>query len=152
MLKKFFVVTTTSVYEVCDKSGKGNPNPLVKKIALKGKSEIKIGDCLNGGTMVAICKFLMVYIPEKYGLVHPMSGFERRVEMINMMNWGGHTSLIVALFETKKEALACLKNEDLQPCDRRWIKQTKKVLRTIGEDHPKFEVCRYASLALPCAV
>ena len=80
-LKEFFVVTKTSVYEV--KSDDGNGNPVAKKIASKGESLVKVGDCLKGGTMIAICKYLVAYIPEKYGFCHLMTGVERKIEMVS---------------------------------------------------------------------
>jgi hypothetical protein len=149
-LSKFFAVTSTSIYEV--KSNDGTGNPVAKKIALKGESLIKVGDCLRGGTMIAICEYLVVYFPEKYGFCHPMTGIERRIEMVNTFYWGGRTSLIVALFKTKKEAHSCFQDTKLQPCDQRWVEQTKNVLAAIGNDHPVFEICRFKDMALPCTI
>ena len=151
MLKRFFAVTEMSVYEI-KSDNKAGGSPEVKKIIQRGESSVSVGQCLEGGTMVAICKFIIMYFPEKYGFASPMSGVERKIEMVSTQYWGGCTSNVVALFKTKKEAQACSESADLQPCDPRWIKETKGVLDAIGKNHPKFEVCRYNGLALPCAI
>ena len=146
MLNGFFVVTTTSVYQVRDKDKHGYPS--AEKIALKGESSFSVGHKLEGGTMIAICKNLVTYFPEKYSWISPMTGYERRIENVNTGYWGDHTSSIVALFITREAALNCFANDDLQPCDSRWLEETKRVIDEIGDKHPAFEVCHWNNMAL----
>lgn len=136
MLHQFYAVTMTSVYFVKDRDGK-DPSPLARKIALRGKSEIPLGTKLNNGTMLAITTQLQMYIPEGGG----MGSFERQIEMVNTRWWGGHSSDIVALFTTKKKAMDCFGQNKLQKCDPRWIEDTKRVIKRIGDEHPKFYIC-----------
>jgi len=150
MLNEFYAVTMTSAYHVKDADEKGMP--IVEKIALKTVSPTSVGQRLTGGSMVAICKSLIMYFPEKYGFTHPLAGVERKIEMVNNFYWGGCTSQIVALFKTKKDALACLKRDDLNPCDSRWVEKTQEVLEAIGNSHPVFEICHFSDLALPCVM
>lgn len=149
-LDKFFAVTETSVYEVRANMGKSNPH--AEKIALKGRSVIQVGGRLDRGTMIAICRCLIPYIPEKYGFAHPKTAFERRIENVNTMWWRGNTSPIVALFTNKKAALVCFKDRDFVPCDPKWVGCTKDVLNRIGNDHPVFYISHDEHLGLPCAV
>ena len=144
MIHQFYAVTITSVYVVKDRRNKDDPCPVAKKIALRGESELSVGTELENGTMIAITKQLQAYIPEGGGL----TSFQRRIEDVNTRYWGGHSSYIVALFTTKKKAMDCFVHPDLQPCDSRWIEETKKVIEKIGKDHPSFEVCRWGNLAL----
>ncbi len=143
MLHQFYAVTLTSIYLVGDKK-ENSPYPFAQKIALKGESGIPVGNELENGTMIAIAKQLQAYIPEGGGL----TSFERRLEMVNTRYWGGHSSYIVALFKTEKEAEECLGQDNLQPCDNRWVEKTKEIIEEIGENHPAFEVCRWHDLAL----
>ena len=143
MLHQFYAVTMTSVYFVKDKS-RNDPGPFAKKIALKCESSIPIGEKIPDGTMIAITKQLQAYVPEGGG----MTSFQRKIEMVNTRWWGGHSSYIIALFTTKKKAMNCFAQEELEPCDPRWIEETKKVIKKIGEDHPAFEVCKWHDLAL----
>lgn len=134
----------TSIYFVKDRRSKEDPCPFARKVALRGESELSVGTELANGTMIAITKQLQAYIPEGGG----MTSFQRKIEMVNTRWWGGHSSYIVALFATRKKAMDCFAYSDLQPCDSRWIEETKKVIKRIGEDHPSFEVCRWGDLAL----
>ena len=143
MIHQFYAVTNTSVYFVKDKE-KNGPNPFARKIALKGESAILVGEDLEGAMMIAITKQLQAYIPEGGG----MTSFQRRIEGVNTRYWGGHSSNIIALFTSKKKAMECFHSEDLVDCDSRWIEDTKRVLRLIGDNHPTFEVCHWGDLAL----
>jgi hypothetical protein len=142
MLKRFFAVTITSIYEITD--GSEAPSFLAKKIALRGDSELPVGQILTGGTMVSIGKQIIVFIPEGGGI----TSFQRQVGRVNTCFWGGQTSAIVALFFTEEEARSCLKEEFGFPCDDRWVEQTKAVLTTIGDDHPVFSICNSPGLSL----
>ncbi len=147
MLKEFFAVTKTSVYHA--KAQGKNGYPSVKKIAVHGDSNSPpVGYQLQGGTMVAICKQLIVFFPEKYAMTSPLAGIERNIEKVNTRYWGDGTFAIIALFKTKTEALECFKVTNAKPCDSRWRKQTEEVLREIGEKHPAFSICHSQGLAL----
>ena len=144
MRNEFFAVTGTSVYHAAHEEGKALPR--VEKIALKGESVFPVGYVLDGGTMLAICKDLIMYVPEGGGLMN--TTFERRIEYVNTRFWGDKTSSIIALFKTKEEALRCFDEKDTVPCDPRWLKETTEVLSEIGNNHPRFEICHYPALAL----
>lgn len=146
MIYEFFAVTLTSVYHVKDKGG--SIYPVAVKIALKGSSEFPVGHELNGGTMIAICKGLIAYIPEGGGVTSQYMVKERRIEAVNTFYWGDGTSPIVALFGDEVSAQACFGNDDLKPCDPRWIESTKTILAEIGDNHPAFEVCHWQEMAL----
>ncbi len=142
-LKEFYAVTATSVYHVeYDKSK--IIQALATKIALRGKSKVKLGKVLSG-PMLAIAKWLQFYIPEGGGL----TSYERKVERVNTRYWLGNTSFVVALFFNEVEARDCLLVYDnLLPCDPRWLDSTKKVIEAIGREHPVFEVCEYEDMKL----
>ena len=144
MLHEFWATTTTSVYHVFDDAGQGT----TQKIALKGSSDISVGHILKDGTMIAICKALIAYSPEAEGMLSPTATFERRIEYVSPAYYGGHSSAIVALFLNEAAARECLAAEDLQPCDPRWITETREVIAAIGEGHPAFEVCHHPDFAL----
>lgn len=137
-IKKFFAVTHTSVYHIKEKGDDGNPS--VVKIALRGESPIPVGHKLKNTVMVSVGKNLIGYIPEKYGLMHQLAGFERDISKVNTVFWGGHTSFVVALFEKKADAMACLNEPNLRPADPRFIKSTRNILEKIGDEHPVFFV------------
>lgn len=147
MLHEFYAVTITSVYLVKDKGDDGFPS--AEKIALRGKSSFPVGYKLQGGIMIAICKGLQMYIPEGCGLTTPMFKSERRIEGVTKRWWGERSSPIVALFKDRDEALKCSECGDLQPCDSRWLEQTKAVLNEIGNDHPAFYIATMPGFALP---
>lgn len=146
MISEFYAVTMTSLYHVKEKGEDDKPE--VRKILKKDKSRVRIGQKLTGGTMVGICKWLMVYIPEGHGWLSPQTSYERKIEKVNTQWWRGHTSSIVALFMDKTKAEECLASNDLKPCDPRWIEETKIVLDAIGDNHPVFEICHWPGLAL----
>lgn len=149
-LGKFFAVTTTSVYQVVAKGEGGFP--YAEKIALRGESDIPIGGKIKSGGMIAIARRLQAFIPDGYGLATPLCSIERRLEMVNVSWWQGRTSEIVALFLEQDAALDCFQQLDLEVCDPRWEKQTRQVIESIGDEHPKFSVCRHPGLALPLAL
>lgn len=133
-LNKFYAITdSSSLYEAVI-GGEGDI-PHIIKIDMKGESKAPIGFKMSDGTMIAICKSLIMFIPEGGG----MSTTERQISMVNTRYWGGSTSLIVALFITEKEARFCLENhmgKDHQQYRNRWKEATIEVLRAIGNDHP----------------
>ncbi len=143
-LQEFFAVTRTSVYHVRASDSARNGYPSVQKISVKSESKVDVGVYLRGGTRVAICDFLTVYVPEGGGL----TSFEQRIEFVNMQYWGGRTSCIVGLFRTRDEAMACLAQSDLMCCDSRWEAETQEVVEAIGEEHPAFYVCHFPLMRL----
>lgn len=149
MLHLFYAVTLTSVYEVKAKDGEFG-YPSATKIALKGESEIKIGEKLEKSAMISVGRQLQAFIPEGGGLTSQFVGFERHLENVNTYYHGGQTSDIVALFRSKKSAMRCLASDDLQSYDPRWKRATKGVLRAIGEDHPAFSITYWKDLGVPC--
>jgi len=137
LLNEFYAVTKTSVYHVKAHS------PWVAsatKIALRGESQVAVGQDIAEGGMIAIGKGLQAYIPEKYGMSHPLTGFERNPLNINTRYWGWSSSWIVALFKEKEEAMSCFNDTGQQKCDPRWIDSTKQVIKEIGDGHPSFFV------------
>lgn len=147
-LENFFCVTETSVYEVFASGAEGCPCPYAEKIALKGDSKIAVGGKVSG-IMIAIARNLQPFTPEGHAFVSPATSFVRDLAKVNTHWWGVGTSPIVALFLDKEEALACLTEEQLQPCDARWVKQTMAVLNEIGDDHPNFSICTSPRIGLP---
>lgn len=145
MLNELYAVTLTSVYKV---SAGDSYTASAVKIALTGKSNFPVGKKLEGGYRIAICSFLLAYVPEKYGFASPLTGFERQIENVNTSYWGDQSSPIVALFEKEDDAMACFNNTNLQPCDVRWVNSTKEVLEKIGDDHPSIYICHYQELEL----
>lgn len=137
-IKEFFAVTQTSVYKVQDGGKDGRPS--VVKIALHGDSVTPVGCELENTDMVSVGKMIIGYTPEKYGLTNPLTGHERNISKVNTSFWGGHTSLVVAVFQNEAEAMKCSAESDLKPCDPRWIEQTRQVLEAIGDAHPVFFV------------
>lgn len=146
MIHEFFAVTTTSIYRVKDCSN-GRRSEAVK-IALRGKSKFPVGHKLQGGTMIAICKSLIAYVPEGGGLMSQCMVEERQIEKVTVCFWGDQSSPIVALFKNEASARACFEKQDLQPCDPRWLEKTREVLAEIGEEHPAFYISRWDNLAL----
>ena len=135
-LRMFFAVTKTSLYEV---EVLAQIFPTLKKIALRGRSSVPVGDIINNGSMLSIGKHLILYSP---------NSSERRIEFINNYYWGGHTSSVVALFLDKEKALECFKSEYQDICDSHWLEETKEVLKAIGENHPAFEICHLPVMEL----
>ena len=124
MLKKFYAVTQTSIYEVLDtKDG-----PLATKITIRGYSAIAVGGYLKHGNMLSVGHNLIMY---------PTEG---RAELTRWGDWGGHSSPIVALTLKKSDAEKCFKSGSTKICDPDWIEHTKAVLKAIGNDHPKFSI------------
>ena len=98
--------------------------------------------------MIAVANHLRVFIPEGHGQLSPLTSVERRLEMVNTQYWGGGTSAITALFLTEDKARQCFDQSGLEPCDPRWIEDTKQVLEAIGEEHPTISICHHDNLAL----
>jgi hypothetical protein len=144
VLNRFFAVTTTSLYEVTS----DNSGPTVTKIALRGRSDVGVGETLKNGTRLAICRMLQMFVPEGSGPTSPLSTWEPRIENVNTRYWGGHTSQIIALFENESDARICFGQKNLVPCDVRWLSYTKRVLELVGEDHPYIQICHWGDLAL----
>ena len=146
MLETFFAVIAsdggTSIYKVVAEDEHGHP--YAEKVFLQGTSPIAVGKKLDRGSMLAVCRRLIPFIPEGGG----MTSFERRIEMVNTRYWGDSSSNIVALFTTFEEALAIVECDTLTLCDVRWLTQTRAILGLIGEDHPTFVVCHDAKLGL----
>lgn len=143
MLKEFFAVTLTSIYHVKDSDGQYG-HPSATKIALKSESKFPVGVKLKDGSMLAICQWLQMYIPEGGGI----TSFQRRIESVNTRYWGSGTSPIVGLFLKLEDAQNCFREKNLQPFDPRWQEKTIEVLKAIGHDHPSFEICTFPSLRL----
>ena len=115
--------------------------PALEKIALNGESSIPVGEKhVGNGQLLSIGKQLILFIPEGGGY---LGSLERRVEMVNTRYHTFNTSLVVALFIKKTEALKCFNSKDLKECDERWIKETKEVLQAIGKEHPAFSICHW---------
>ena len=144
MVRRFYAVTTTSIYCVDAGTVKTGGRPVATKIALRGESELKIGAALEGGTMLAITTCLQMYIPEGGGI----TSFKREIEGVNTRYWFGHSSDIVALFSNEKAARECFSKSDLVTCDPRWLNSTREVLDRIGDKHPNFYVCKWGNLNL----
>ena len=154
-LHRFFAVTahldvSKSIYVVMDgaEDPTQNTGPRAIKIDRIGRSRVGIGEWLAGGSMIAICRMLIAYTPDQYGMMNQLTSFERRVEHVSPEWLGGHSARIVALFFGEKEACECYIQTDLQPCDPRWLEQTKAVLDAIGDDHPVFYVCHQPGMSL----
>ncbi|HWP61232.1 MAG TPA: hypothetical protein VN495_01380 [Candidatus Paceibacterota bacterium] len=137
MIEEFFAVTRTSVYHARHVDDwRAN----VIKIALRGSSEIPLYADICEGGMIAVGRNLQAFIPERFGRTHIMTAYERCLEKVNTSYWGLHSSLIIGLFKTKEEALACFEVGDGTECDTRWIDSTRAVVAEIGDDHPSIYV------------
>lgn len=130
-----FAVTITSIYLVKDqRDEKGNP--VVEKIALKGESEISVGERLTGGRTVGIT-------PE--GIVLYDGRPHQKPEQVNIAHYGGKTSPIVALFLNEDEAITCFNSEELKPSDPMWEEKTKEALDSIGNNNSVLVVSYWSS-------
>lgn len=139
MLEEFFAVTRTSVYHVKAESEDGAPS--ATKIALRGNSVVLVGQKLwRSDGMILVGKRLIGYIPEEHGATSPLVGVERDFNRVSSRWWGEGTSSVIALFAKENEAMQCFNESDLEPCDPRWVEQTRQVLNAIGDDHPAFFV------------
>lgn len=140
MLKKFFAVTFTSLYEVDCEHESGAP--LVVKLALRPGSDSSIvaGTSLKNGQMLSVGKQLRMFTPEGHGWFSPNTSWERDLTKVPTMWWGGQTSYVVALFLEKEDAEKCLAVCSEITCDPRWINQTKEVLQAIGDEHLKISM------------
>jgi len=147
MLTRFYVVTLTSLYKV--HSGKQAKPPVAVKIALRGESKCPVGGRINNGPLMAVGRWLQAYIPEGHSWLSPCTSYVREIGEVNTMWWRGGTSEIVALFTSKAKALRCFEQRGLKSCDPRWHEETMKVVKLIGDKHPKFTVSHTSSCALP---
>ncbi len=148
-IKAFFAVTETSVYLA--RIGTDNPKeavPALVKIAVRGDSAVPVGKTISNGTMIAVCRGLVVFMPEGSGRQSPASTYEREIARVNILYHGGGTSLIVALFLNETDALACSGMPNLQPCDPRWKEKTIATLKAIGENHPYCSISTWPDLWL----
>ncbi len=148
MLERFFAVTTTSIYEVNDGGGVRHL-PVVKKIALRGRSDIIVGGTLEAAGMVSVGSQIITFIPQAISSVTTGDPcVQRELGLVNPRYRGGNTSSVVALFLTEAEARSCLDQNSDVVCDPRWLKQTETVIAAIGDNHPKFSVSHTPELAL----
>jgi len=111
---------------------------------------VPIGGTISGD-LLAVAKWLQFFIPEKYGLASPMSGIERKVEMVNTQYWRGKTSDIIGLFLAEDKAQEYFSSSKLKPCDPRWQEDTREVLEAIGENHPTITIYHWRDMALMVA-
>lgn len=124
----FFAVTLSkSMYYFSDR--KYRKMPIVRKVALKGKSRVLVGGNLKNGDYIGITgDGICLYIED-----HPKNGRIQDPEEVNTAFWGGHTSPIVGLFLLKKDARNCLNSAKLIKTDKRWEKQTRQALEAIAK-------------------
>ncbi len=149
MLNEFYAVTETSIYHV---QAKGPYLASAVKIVIRGKSKIPLNDDLcKSAMMIAICKVLQAFTPEKYGALTPKSGYQSEISKVSTCYWGPHSSRIIALFKNKEDALACFYVTNPKPCDHRWIASTKTVLNEIGNNHPSFHISHFHDIELMSA-
>ena len=136
-LKEFFAVTVSGSLWHAEIFNEAEPYPsLVKLAQAKGsKASWGVGEKESSG-MLAICQHLLLFIPEKYGRAHPMTGYEREPTMVNTFYWGPCTSPIVGLFLSEADARECLASNNFEVCDPRWKQSTIEVLRAVGKEHP----------------
>lgn len=128
-MKEIFAVTVShSIYRIDLKTRAENDQPIVEKVAGRPESKIKVGERLRNGYFVGIGEWGIV-------LYHPGSRSDR-AEDTNIVNWGGKTAQVVALFALKRQAEMCADKNDLKPFDPRWQEPTSEILRQIGDDHP----------------
>lgn len=129
MLNKFYAVTvysgseefdSKSIYEILIE----NNNVVVKKIALIGKSSIKVGEELTNGSVLAVSNScgLQLYYPHK-GV---------RMDDVNTKNFGGGSAPIVGLFKTRDSAKKCFDSNTPYKWDKRFMQSTRKILKEIG--------------------
>ena len=136
-LGEFFAVTRNSLYRVSREKAEHNI-PIVEQIAAHFKSDLLKDGRLHGGYYVGITKDGLVLYYEDY-LPGQKPSHIQRPEMVNVAQWGDHTSYVVALFLNKDEALNCFNSsDDLKQCDPRWRVQTEETLEVIGDNHPVF--------------
>ena len=135
ILKCFYAVTISRSLYLAKIYGDKDV-PFLRKIANGGGSGFPVGGEINNGSMLAIARQLRLFIPEGGGIASQNVSWEREITLVNTFYWRGKTSDVVALFLWKKDALVCLKEQDLVTCDPRWEKQTIKVLERVGTNHP----------------
>jgi len=138
ILHEFFAVTLSgSLYRISDEFVNGCPS--VVKIALRGESQINVGERLRNGDLVGLIGRRIILYSEP----HPPADFSKHQDpwQINNYFWGGGTSSIVALFLREKDARACfLDKADKIALDGDWREYTQATLERIGKDHPVFVI------------
>ena len=138
-LNTFWAVTASSLFQA-HIYGEGEI-PRVTKIAGRDStSEFPVGETMTNGTMLAICKRLVLFIPEGGGAY---SSMQRELVKVNTGYWGGHTSELVAVFLNEEDARICYSAKALRHLDPRWQARTIETLRTIGKDHPYCSISTY---------
>lgn len=112
--------SSKSLYEVLIKE----KEVTVKKIALNGESNIKVGDELTNGSVLAIC--------HSYGLqrYYPHKGV--RMDDVRTDNFGGGSAPIVGLFKTKESALKCFNSNTPYKWDKRFLQSSRRILKEVG--------------------
>ena len=133
MIERFWVVTTTSVYQV--ETFRKTNRACATKIAGPVDSCIPVGKELRGGSMIAIGHTIQAYTP---GGTYPV----RRFEDLSDKYRGEHSSSIVALFLDEESARLCHDCGSTTRCDPRWHAETREALEEIGDEHPTFYICR----------
>lgn len=135
-LPAFYAVTVTSLYRA-DIYGEDEA-PKITKIGLRNGKDSKIaeGRVLSNGTMLAVCRRLVLFVPEGGG----QGTFQRELAEVNSNYWGANTSEIVGLFLDENTARLCHKDNNLVYCDPRYLPKTIETLQAIGLDHPKCSI------------
>lgn len=145
-LRRFFVTTVFgSVYEVTAPQ-KQNSNPIIKKIADFGENKVPVGECHSEGDTIGITRIgIYLYLGRRS---KGKKSWTESLENIKMLYWRWKTEQVASLFLSREEALKCAKDKTLIECDRRWERQTKKVLEKIGTEHPHFTISKHEVLAI----
>lgn len=134
-IHEFYAVTKTSVYHVKDERDE-HGCPIIEKIALRGESRVGVGERLRGGYRVAVTKIgIFPYVPDPHDGDAP--------ESVNTICWGDRSSPLTGLFLRKEDAMACFGSENLVAYDKRWQRETEKVMNAIGGKHPVFTVSHF---------
>lgn len=136
MLHEFFAVTFTSVYRVTDAYQEDGLTPIVEKIALRGGSEISVGEKLVRSTLP---RHHVVYLSsEGITIFDASANASGCMEAATTRHQGGRTSPIVGLFLDQNEAMKCFALGSRINLDPRWQPQTEAVMTKIGSEHPVF--------------
>lgn len=138
----FYAVTTNSIFLVKDKDENGYP--YVEMIASDGNTKMTVGQRLiadnDSRKIVVIFYELSMTTIETYAYFIKTCNPELHEDRMRVKDLGGHSGSIVALFRTENEAQQCYAEINLQPCDPRWLTETKQVLVDIGPNHPDFKI------------
>lgn len=130
----FFAVTLNSLYlAALDERG----SPYILKLLGHEQPEAPPVSRLSG-ELLAVAAVGLFFYRQDYS---PFSGPRlrpQRPEQVNVNNWSGGTSGIIALFADYSQALRAHQQASSDMLDPRWRTQTEFVLAAIGQDHPKF--------------